>query len=109
MALELEALKEVESGGEYYSMLLKWQSRFLHIADATASAIRDRFANEGRSSESPTKKMKTESQAPVIVGLVGTEPTMRERYLKDRLLMHRDAIKDVVAPQKDADLAQIFR
>lgn len=106
MALELDALKEV--GTEYYSMLLKWQDKFLHIADATASAIREEFGGGCRNSESPSKKQKCEARVPVIVGLLGTEPTMRERYLKDRLLRHSDAIKDVVAPQKDSDLKKIF-
>jgi len=106
MALELAALKEV--GDEYYSMLLKWQNKFLHIADATASAIREEFDGSRRSLESPSKKQKCEPSLPVIVGLLGTEPTMRERYLKDRLLLHKDAIKDVVAPQKDSDLKKIF-
>jgi len=105
MALELEALKEVERGAEYYSMLLKWQDRFLHIADATASAIRDEFVEASqRNSESPC----TAPRSAVVVGLLGTEPTMRERYLKDRLLLHKDVIKDVVAPQKDEDLKKIF-
>lgn len=109
MALELEALKQVECEGEYYSMLLKWQDRFLHIADATASAIRDEFVKKNqRNSESPCKKTRSKQKSPVVVGLLGTEPTMRECYLKDRLLLHKDAIKDIVAPQSDVDLKKIF-
>merc|ERR1712194_510149 len=105
MALELDELKEIK--GEYYSMLLKWQHKFLHIADATASAIREVFAGSSRKFEDGCKKQKCAS-LPVVVGLIGTEPTMRERYLKDRLLRHGDAIKKVVAPQKDCDLKRIF-
>lgn len=57
----------------------------LHIADATAKAIRDKgFTN---------------------VGLLGTEPTMREDYLKAQLRKH--GIETIV-PESDEDLGQIF-
>eukprot|EP00729_Bicosta_minor_P011019 gene11019-13632_t len=55
----------------------------LHIADATAAAIK-------------AKGLDT-------VGLLGTEPTMRERYLRDRLQHH--GITTLI-PEKDEDLNQ---
>lgn len=57
----------------------------LHIADATAKAIRD--------------------QGFTSVGLLGTEPTMREDYLKAQLRKH--GIETIV-PDSDEDLGQIF-
>ena len=41
-----------------------------------------------------------------VVGLLGTEPTMREDYLKDRLAAH--GIQTIV-PDEEADLKQIFQ
>ena len=82
MALEEDKLAELQAN--YHSMLLKHQSKFLHIADATANAIR-----------------KQNDKKPLIVGLLGTEPTMREDYLKDRLLLHSDCVQRVVSPSKD--------
>ena len=62
----------------------------VHIADCTAARIRDRLEPaEGR----------------YLVGLVGTEPTMRERYLKDRLARHG---VDTLVPESDAALTRIF-
>jgi len=58
----------------------------LHIADATAKAIRDKGLKR--------------------VGLLGTEPTMREDYLKAQLRLH--GIETIV-PDSDADLSQIFQ
>lgn len=57
----------------------------LHIADATAKAIRDRGFT--------------------TVGLLGTEPTMREDYLKAQLRKHGI---ETIAPDSDEDLSQIF-
>ena len=57
----------------------------LHIADCTAAEI---------------KKM-----GLTHIGLLGTEPTMRENYLKDQLALH--GISTVV-PERDEDLTQIF-
>lgn len=57
----------------------------LHIADATARAIRSNGFRK--------------------VGLLGTEPTMRERYLKDRLALH--GIETIV-PSEERDLKRIF-
>lgn len=59
--------------------------KILHIADCTAKAIK-------------AKGMKK-------VGLVGTEPTMQESYLKDRLALHGI---DVIVPG-DAALPKIFQ
>ncbi|KAJ9449169.1 aspartate racemase [Diplonema papillatum] len=58
----------------------------LHIADCTAKAVLEKGLKR--------------------VGLLGTEPTMRESYLKDRLALH--GIETLV-PSKDEDLAQIFQ
>eukprot|EP00039_Didymoeca_costata_P013140 m.195306 g.195306 ORF g.195306 m.195306 type:complete len:251 (-) comp15688_c0_seq7:2747-3499(-) len=58
----------------------------LHIADVTARALK-------------AKGIST-------VGLLGTEPTMREAYLKDRLALH--GIKTIV-PSNEEDLSQIFQ
>ena len=58
----------------------------LHIADCTARAIK--------------------AQGFSTVGLLGTEPTMRESYLKDRLAAHGLA---VLVPERDEDLKQIFQ
>ena len=58
----------------------------LHIADTTAKAIRDRGLTR--------------------VGLLGTEPTMREEYLKAQLRKHG---VECVVPESDADLSQIFQ
>ena len=55
----------------------------LHIADATAAAIK--------------------AKGLTTVGLLGTEPTMRERYLRDRLQHH--GITTLI-PEKDEDLNQ---
>lgn len=60
--------------------------KVLHIADCTALEI---------------KKMGLSH-----VGLLGTEPTMRENYLKDQLARH--GISTVV-PDKEQDLHQIFQ
>ena len=57
----------------------------LHIADCTARAIK--------------------SQGITTVGLLGTEPTMRENYLKDRLALH--GITTIV-PSTDEALSKIF-
>ena len=59
---------------------------YLHIADCTAKAIKDKGLKR--------------------VGLLGTEPTMRESYLKERLAMH--GIETLV-PDNDQDLSQIFQ
>eukprot|EP01065_Artemidia_motanka_P010044 TRINITY_DN15243_c0_g1_i1.p1 TRINITY_DN15243_c0_g1~~TRINITY_DN15243_c0_g1_i1.p1 ORF type:complete len:552 (+),score=101.38 TRINITY_DN15243_c0_g1_i1:175-1830(+) len=61
------------------------QVPLLHIADTTATAIK--AAGKSR------------------VGLLGTEPTMREDYLKSRLAMHG---VEVIVPDSDDDLRQIF-
>ena len=89
MALEEDKLAELQAN--YHSMLLKHQSKFLHIADATANAIR-----------------KQNDKKPLIVGLLGTEPTMREDYLKDRLLLHSDCVQRVVSPAKDGPLSTLM-
>eukprot|EP00756_Hemistasia_phaeocysticola_P050908 Hpha_TRINITY_DN26090_c0_g1::TRINITY_DN26090_c0_g1_i1::g.115267::m.115267/K18258/CRYM; thiomorpholine-carboxylate dehydrogenase len=60
--------------------------KILHIGDTTAAAIK---AKGGKK-----------------VGLLGTEPTMRESYLKDRLREH--GIETIV-PDTDEDLHQIFQ
>jgi len=59
--------------------------RILHIADATAIAIKD--------------------QGHSLVGLLGTEPTMREDYLKVQLKKHGI---ETITPDNDEDLSQIF-
>ena len=59
--------------------------RVLHIADCTARAITARGFTK--------------------VGLLGTEPTMRRRYLKDRLALHG---VETLVPERDEDLRQIF-
>ena len=58
----------------------------LHIADVTARAI----------------KVKGLSR----VGLLGTEPTMREDYLKAQLARHG---VECIVPDSDADLQQVFQ
>ena len=58
----------------------------LHIADCTARAIKARGFE--------------------TAGLLGTEPTMREAYLKDRLALHG---LGVLVPERDEDLRQIFQ
>jgi len=58
----------------------------LHIADCTATSIKE--------------------NGFTTVGLLGTEPTMRENYLKDRLALH--GITTLV-PDEDEDLSQIFQ
>ena len=62
--------------------------RYVHIADCTARAV--------------LADLDTDD---VVVGLLGTEPTMRENYLKDRLALHGIA---ALVPEADAELAQIF-
>eukprot|EP01060_Flectonema_neradi_P013309 TRINITY_DN20068_c0_g1_i1.p1 TRINITY_DN20068_c0_g1~~TRINITY_DN20068_c0_g1_i1.p1 ORF type:complete len:252 (+),score=51.96 TRINITY_DN20068_c0_g1_i1:61-816(+) len=57
----------------------------LHIADCTARAIK--------------------SHGITTVGLLGTEPTMRERYLKDRLSLHGIT---AIVPESDESLTKIF-
>lgn len=57
----------------------------LHIADVTATAIKAKGFTK--------------------VGLLGTEPTMREAYLKDQLALHGI---ETVTPETDEDLRQIF-
>jgi aspartate racemase len=57
----------------------------LHIADCTARAILGRGMS--------------------TVGLLGTEPTMREDYLKDQLALHG---LSTIVPDSDDDLKQIF-
>ena len=65
---------------------------YVHIADCTARAVlHDLNADL--------------DLGDVVVGLLGTEPTMRQNYLKDRLALH--GIKTIV-PEADAELAQIF-
>lgn len=59
---------------------------YLHIADCTAKAIKDKGLSK--------------------VGLLGTEPTMRENYLIDRLKMHG---LEVIVPELPQDLTQIFQ
>lgn len=61
------------------------QLPLLHIADTTARAVRARGLRR--------------------VGLLGTEPTMREDYLKARLRAHR---LDVLVPDSEAAMARIF-
>ena len=58
----------------------------LHIADATARAIK--------------------AQGLSRVGLLGTEPTMRESYLKVQLLKHGI---ECIVPESDADLKRARR
>jgi aspartate racemase len=60
--------------------------RILHIADCTAAAIKKKGLKK--------------------IGLLGTEPTMRESYLKDQLAKHG---LEIIAPDKDEDLTQIFK
>merc|ERR1712176_821145 len=60
--------------------------KVLHIADCTAKSI----LNKGMSR----------------VGLLGTEPTMRENYLKDQLGLHGVT---TLVPDSDEDLKQIFQ
>ena len=58
----------------------------LHIADVTAQAIKAKGLRR--------------------VGLLGTEPTMREDYLKAQLARHG---VECIVPESDADLQQIFQ
>ena len=58
----------------------------LHIADVTATSIRSRGMRR--------------------VGLLGTEPTMREEYLKSRLRSHG---LEIVVPDSDEDMTRIFQ
>ena len=58
----------------------------LHIADVTAQAIKAKGLRR--------------------VGLLGTEPTMREDYLKAQLARHG---VECIVPDSDADLQQIFQ
>ena len=58
----------------------------LHIADTTAKAIKERGLTR--------------------IGLLGTEPTMREEYLKLQLRKHG---LEIITPDEDADLKQIFQ
>ena len=68
----------------------------VHIADCTARAIvADNVAGGAEAAV----------DGPILVGLLGTEPTMRESYLKDRLRLH--SIETIV-PEADEDLAKIF-
>ena len=68
----------------------------VHIADCTARAIvADNVACGAEAAV----------DGPILVGLLGTEPTMRESYLKDRLRLH--SIETIV-PEADEDLAKIF-
>merc|ERR1740117_333779 len=59
---------------------------FLHIADCTAEAIKSKGLKK--------------------IGLLGTEPTMTENYLKGRLQKHG---LEVIVPTLPADLNQIFQ
>ena len=58
----------------------------LHIADVTARAIKAKGLSR--------------------VGLLGTEPTMREDYLKAQLARHG---VECIVPDSDADLQQVFQ
>lgn len=58
----------------------------LHIGDCTAAAIKASGANN--------------------VGLLGTEPTMQEEYLKEQLRKHGIC---TLVPESEKDLAQIFQ
>ena len=95
-----------ERCGQYFPGL-----PLLHIADCTAKAIlshqpeqlpqpHEEATGGGRSPQG------SEPAAQITVGLLGTEPTMRERYLKDRLALH--GIRTIV-PDSDKDLDQVFQ
>ena len=89
----------------YHSLYEKTDQKFLHIADCTAAAIRRELVekHDNASQHSSTKK----PGPRLIIGLLGTEPTMRENYLKDRLLQHK-FIEKIVVPHNDEDLHKIF-
>ena len=76
-------------------------SRCLHIADTTAVAILEHHAKQ----ETFTNQ---EANNGITIGLLGTEPTMREDYLKKQLLKHK-GIGKVVVPEDDAVLHQIYQ
>lgn len=97
-------LDEAYGGKCYYGRNMKLEDikpRFLHIADVTARAI--------LTDERSRTAIKDRSAGPnLTIGLLGTEPTMREDYLKRQLLKHK-GIGSILVPDTDEELHQIFQ
>lgn len=95
---------ELEKGQVVVQNSIK--NKFLHIGDTTASAIREQLFSDAPTEPTGTNEARSKRTA-MKVGLLGTQPTMEEDYLKKRLLRY-EHIEEILVPEAEAR-AEMFR